>query len=93
MLKEFLLSKLSEEEFIELNGLLKELKKILPDTVFNYSDETGVIEGLSLIIDNTPNLDINFFLSIPRYNAPFNVLQKPEETGAVKDDRKPASTV
>ena len=76
LLKGYLLSKLSEEEFIELNRVLKDLKRILPDTVFTYSEETGIIESMNLKIDNSPAFDINFYWSIPKYASPVNILRK-----------------
>ena len=84
LLKGYLLSKLSEEEFIELNRVLKDLKRILPDTVFRYSKETGIMEGMELKIENAPAFDINFYWSIPKYASPVNILRKTWSTDAGK---------
>jgi hypothetical protein len=70
------MSKLSPEEMIELNNHLKRLRKILPDIIFRYSEESGILEGLVLKIENDPLSDINFYSSVPRYTHSQDLLRK-----------------
>lgn len=68
--------KVVPQDFPEVNRILLELKDLLPGLQFNYSDKTGLLEGLTFNLESEPLPDLNFFVSLPRSFPTPNVLRK-----------------
>ncbi|MCL4486486.1 MAG: hypothetical protein M1537_09225 [Nitrospirae bacterium] len=65
----------------EINRILLELRDLLPNLEFRYSEQTGFLESLHFDFREEPPLDLNFFDSLPRCYPTPNLLRRSPSHG------------
>ncbi len=63
-------------KYQEINRILLELRELLPELEFRYSEKTGLLECLLFDLKEEPPLDLNFFDSLPRSYPSPNLLRR-----------------
>jgi hypothetical protein len=68
--------RLTDQKSAELNEILRQLKKLLPEVQFRYSDNTGLLENVTFDFQRESSVDVTYFVSLPKFYPYPNLLRK-----------------